>query len=149
MGMPAMANTAGRLAPACAGRGCAIAGTGPPFCVAGVPTRDGPVAGSIGPTRGGGSGGAAHVPPVWHVSGGAFGTHESGSCGTSRWGRGPLGLCDRAHTPSRCSPGLPLGTTGRGPTSPGATNGAAGFARWPAAQLAVGGVLRDGAPAVG
>ena len=48
MGLPGMANTAGRLAPAGAGRGSVIAGTGPPVSVAGVPARDGPVAGSIG-----------------------------------------------------------------------------------------------------
>ena len=149
MGLPAVAYTAGRLAPAGAGRGGAFAGTGPPVSVAGVPARNGPVAGGIGPTGGGGLGGAAHVPPIWHVFVGAFGTHGSGSRGTPRRGRGPLGLCDRARTPSRCAPGLPMGTTGRGPTSPGATNGAAGFARRPAAGVAVGGVLRDGAPAVG
>ena len=119
MGQPAVANTAGRLAPAGAGRGSAVASTGPPISVAGVPARDGPVAGSIGQTRGGGSDGAAHVPPVWHVSGGAFGMHGSGSRSTSRRGRGPLSLCDRAQTPSRCAPGLPYGgQLGAGPHPP-------------------------------
>ena len=55
--------------PAGAGRGRAVAGIGPPVSVAGVPARDEPVAGSICQTTGGGSGGAAHVPPVRHVSG--------------------------------------------------------------------------------
>ena len=141
MGLPAAAYTAGRDG--------AAAGTGPPVSVAGVPARNGTVAGGIGPTGGGGSCGAAHVPFVWHVSGGAIGMHGSGSCGASRRGRGPLGLCDRAPTPSRCAPGLPMSTFGRGPTSPGASNGAAGLARRPAAGVAVGGVLRDGAPAMG
>ena len=99
MGLPAVAYTAGRVAPAGAGRGGAIVGTCPPAKVAGVPARNAPVAGCIGPTGGGGSGGAAHVPPIWHVFGGAFGTHGSGRSGTSRRGRGPLDLCDRAQTP--------------------------------------------------
>ena len=115
MGLPTVANKAGRPARAGAGRGSVVARTGPPFSVAGVPARDGLVAGSIGSTKGGGSGGAAHVPPIWHVHGGAFGTHGSGTRGTSRRGCGPLGLCDRAQTPSRCAPGLPLGTTRCGP----------------------------------
>ena len=144
-----MACTAGRLAPAGAGRGGAFAGAGPPVGAAGVPAGNRLVAGGVGPTGGGGSGGAAHVPPLWHVSGGAIGAHGRGSRGTSRRGRGPLGLCDRAQTPSRCAPGLPMGATGRGPTPPGATSSAAGVARQPAARVAVGGVLCDGAPAVG
>ena len=89
--------------------------------------------------------GTGHVPPSWHVLGG---THGSGSRSTSRRGHGPLGLCNRAQTPSRCVPGLTLGTTGRGPISAGATNGTAGFACRPAAGVAVGGILRGGAPAV-
>ena len=149
MGLPAVANTAGRLAPAGAARDGAAARTGPPVSVTGVPARNGTVAGSIGPTRGGGSNGAVHVPLVWHVFGGAFGTHGSVSRGASRRRRGPLGLCDRAPTPSRCALGLPMGTFGRGPTTPGATNGAAGLARRPAARVAVGGVLRNGALGVG
>ena len=145
MGLPAVAYKAGRLAPAGAGRGGTFAGTSPPVSVPGVLARNGPVAGGIGPTGGGGLREAAHVPHIWHVFGGAFGRHGSGSCGTSRRGHGPLGLCDRAPTPSRCAPGLSMGTTGREPTSPGAT----GFARQPAAGVVVGGVFRDGAPAVG
>ena len=86
---------------------------------------------------------------VWQVSGGTFCTHGSGSRGTSRRGCGPLGLCDRAQTPSRCAPGIPLGLNRHKPTFPGATNGAAGFARQPAAGVAVRGILRNGAPAVG
>ena len=149
MGLPAVANTAGRLAPAGAGRGSVVVRHWPSHqrCWCACVRR--PVAGNIGPTKEGEAGGAAHVPPVWHASGGAFGTHGSGSRGTSRRGRGPLGLCDRAQTPSRCAPGLPLGIAGRRPTSPGTTNGAAGFARRPAAGVAMRGVLRDGAPAVG
>ena len=145
MGLPAVAYAAGRLAPAGAGRGGAFAGAGPPVGVAGMPTGDGPVAGGVGAAGGGGSGGAAHVPPLWHVSGGAIGAHRSGSHGTSRRGRGALGHCDRARTPSRLAPGLPMGATRRGPTPPGA----AGVARRPTARVAVGGILSDGAPAVG
>ena len=137
MGLPALAYAAGRLAPAGAGRHCAFVGVAPPVGVAGMLAGDGAVASGVGPTGGGGSSGAAHVPPLMHVSGGAISAHGSGHRGTSRRGRGPLGLCDCAQTPFRCAPGLPIGATGRRPTPPGATSSAVGVARRPAARVAV------------
>ena len=47
-GLPAMACTAGRLAPAGADQGGAFAGAGPPVGVAGVPAGNGPAAGGVG-----------------------------------------------------------------------------------------------------
>ena len=48
LGLPAVANIAGYLAPAGVRSGSATAGFGPPVSVALVPASDGPVAGSIG-----------------------------------------------------------------------------------------------------
>ena len=131
MGLPAVANTAGRLAPAVAGRGIAAAGNG--LLLAAL----------VGPKEVDQVGRLMYRPYGMYVA--VLSARTGAEVVARRNARaGPPCLCDCAQTSSPCAPGLPLRTTVRRPASPGA----AGFARRPAAGVAVGGVFRNGAPAV-
>ena len=120
MGLPGVASTAGRLPPAGAGPCSAFAGAGPPVSMAGVPAREGPVAGSIGPTKGGGSGGAGRLMYRLYGTYLAVLSARMGAEVAARGdaGAGPSVFAIARRCPPDARPGYPWGQQGAGPHLP-------------------------------